>query len=247
MNFSSVPAAGERPLAAILDTMQGWLDGEPVWPYRKIIDVWGPEFEMYRLRWHREVEQAAEAGGFTWSGPDFDKGLQRGIATYRLRDEWIRRFGFAIPCAELLDELAKAEHVIEAGAGSGYMTRLMRNRGISVTGTDYDWRGPSGHGFVTGMHDELQLNGRAAKTMARRYRDSTVFCSWPTLHATWFRQMLKAMRIGQRLVIIHEDACAEDTAWQYLDDCFDDLATIHIPAFEHMNDYASVHVKKRQK
>jgi len=244
MNFSSVPAAGERPLAAILDTMQSWLNGEPVWPYRKILDVWGSDFEMYRTRWRREINQAAAAGRrFEWSNPDFEKTLQRGAAIFRLRDEWIGRFGFAIPCAELLDELAKAEHIIDVGAGTGYMTRLMRNRGIQVIGTD---TGDGHHGFNVARYDPEQLRV-PAKTMVRRCPDSMVFCSWPTLNATWFHQMLKAMRIGQGLIVIREDACAEDTAWQYLHDCFDDLAVVHIPAFEHMNDYASVHIKKRQR
>jgi hypothetical protein len=84
-----------------------------------------------------------------------------------------------------------------------------------------------------------------AKTMVCRYPGSTVFCSWPTLHATWFRQMLKEMQIGQKLVVIREDACAEDSAWRYLDDCFEEEAAIDIPTFEHMHDYAQVCVKKR--
>jgi hypothetical protein len=56
-----------------------------------------------------------------------------------------------------------------------------------------------------------------------------VFCSCPTLHSTWFRQMPKAMQVGQRLVVIRDDACGEDSAWTYLDDCFDGLGTIDIP------------------
>jgi hypothetical protein len=40
----------------------------------------------------------------------------------------------------------------------------------------------------------------------------------PDLHSTWFRQMPKAMQVGQRLVVIREDACGEDSAWTYLDD-----------------------------
>lgn len=232
---TSVPAAGERPSALVLDTMQRWLEGDAVWPYAKILRTWGPEFEMYRRRWSREDFSS------------FRSGVDRTINRMQLRNDWIKLFGFAIPCAELLDELAKASHVVEVGAGSGYMTRLMRHRGINVTGSDIEWRGPNCYRFETGVYDDHQVTGTAAKTMVRRYPDSTVFCSWPSLNETWFRQMLKAMRIGQRIVIVREDACAEDSAWQYLDDCFKEEATIDIPTFEHMNDYASVHLKKRQR
>jgi hypothetical protein len=205
--------------------MERWLAGESVWTHDKILKEWGPNFEMYRRRWNR--------GDFS---------LNLGVERFQLRDEWIEKFGFAIPCAELLDELARAAHVIEVGAGSGYMTRLMRHRGIRVTGSD-PCHGD--HGFETGAHDDEQVKA-SGKTMVRRYPRSTVFCSWPTLRATWFRQMLKAMGIGQRLVVIREGACAEESAWQYLDDCFDETAVIDIPAFAFMHDYASVHVKKRQ-
>ncbi len=207
--------------------MDGWLSGDPVWPYAKILDIWGPEFEMYRKSWRLTTN--------------------RSIERYRLRDRWVERFGFAIPCAELLDELAKSDLVIEVGAGTGYMTRLMYHRGIRVAGSDYGARRrESGHGFTIGQYDALQIQA-PGKTMVRRCPKAGVFCSWPTLGATWFRQMLRAMTIGQRLIVIREDACAEESAWQYLNDCFDELAVINIPAFEFMNDYASVHIKKRQR
>lgn len=234
-----------NPFAHIVGTMQGWLEGEQVWPYAKIIRTWGPEFEMYRRRMSRQIAAASKRGSISFKEPNFEKMFSRGAAIHAVRDEWIARFGFAIPCAELLDGLAKAGHVVEVGAGTGYMTRLMRNRGIDVVGTDYDWRGPSSHGFMTGQHDAEQVNGIDAKTAVRRYPDSTVFCSWPTLHATWFHQMLKAMRIGQHLIVVGEDACADRAAWEYLNDCFEETGIIDIPTFEHMNDIASVHVKKR--
>jgi hypothetical protein len=232
---------GVRSYAGAIETMQAWLDGEPVWPYAKIIETWGSRFEMYRLRWRRELSVAMTTGVI-------------GVAEYHsmadvyaLRDEWVARFGFAIPCAELLDELAASKLVVDAGAGSGYMTRLMRNRGIEVIGSDIGWPGENSHGFMTGFWDCFQVSGTAAKTMARRYPEATMFCSWPTLDETWFRQMLRAMRIGQKLVVIREDACAEDSAWQYFDDCFDETRNIYIPAFECMNDFAIVGVKKRQR
>lgn len=238
-----LPQALSPQLRNVIDTMQGWLDGEPVWPYDRIIKTWGSDFEMYRRRWSREIDWAIEAGAIEFKKNDFEGMMLRARDLYMLRHEWVGRFGFAIPCAELLDELAKAEHVVEVGAGTGYMTRLMRHRGIDVTGSD---PGDAGYSFMPGILDNQQV-GAEAKTMVRRYPTSTVFCSWPTLKATWFRQMLKAMQIGQRLVVIREDACAEETAWQYLDDCFDMMVEIDIPTFEHMNDFAGVYIKKRNR
>lgn len=227
----------------ILATMQSWIDGEPVWPYVRIIEAWGHEFEHYSRRLHRRMTAAVATGRVEFESPDLKQMLYRGMAIFQLRDEWVSRFGFAIPCAELLDELAKHAPIVEVGAGTGYMTRLLRHRGIDVIGSD---PGLGGHGFEVGALDDRQLRA-GAKIMAGRHPDRVVFCSWPTYKAMWFRQMLQAMKVGQKLVVIREDACAEESAWEYLDACFDKEATIDIPAFEHMNDYASVHIKRRQR
>jgi hypothetical protein len=233
-------------LAHVIETMRAWLDGEPVWSYAKILETWGPEFEMYRRRWDRQfqekMKQAEATGAITFESDDMLRTVVRGVSILHLRDAWIAEFGFAIPCAELLDELAKHRQIVEVGAGTGYMTRLMLNRDINVIGSNPPL---NDYTFELGKYAVLAL--RQAKTMARANPDATVFCSWPTLRHTWFRQMLRAMKIGQHLIVIREDACAEATAWQYLDDCFEELSTIVIPTFEHMNDYASVHVKKRNR
>jgi hypothetical protein len=55
------------------------------------------------------------------------------------------------------------------------------------------------------------------------------------------------MKIGQRIVCVMEDSCAEETAREYLDNCFDTERRINIPAFDFMNDIAYVAVKKRNR
>ncbi len=56
------------------------------------------------------------------------------------------------------------------------------------------------------------------------------------------------MRIGQRLVVVEEDACAEDSTWAYRDACFDcEDDDIPVPAWPYMNDRASAWIKKRKR
>jgi hypothetical protein len=227
-----------------IDTMQRWLDGEPVWPYNQIIEAWGREFMDWRVRWRELAEERT-------SGADVNERtklrLGREMALYEVRMEYVGRFGFAIPCRELIDALIEAAPVVEVGAGSGYMTRLMRNAGIDVVGSDIDdHKDDSGHGFIVAEHDPEQVSGVEAKTMARRHPERTVFCSWPSYKETWFRQMLRAMRIGQKVIVIREDCCADETAWHYLDACFEPVAEIELPCFPMVHDYAGVYVKRRQ-
>jgi hypothetical protein len=233
----------ERPL---FDIMERWLAGEPVWTYAKIIETC-PQFENGHRRIMRHVTMAMETGGVP-SREEMMAELGEHITNFRVRDVWIRRYGFAIPCAELLDELATNKLVVEIGAGTGYMTALMRQRGIDVRGSDLGARDDqSFYGLDTGKHDATMATGMDAKRMVRCYPDAAIFCCWPSLKETWFRQALKAMRVGQKLIVVREECCAEPSAWRYLDDCFETLADITLPNFYGINDYAQVCVKSRQR
>jgi len=215
----------------VIGAVERWVRGdEATWRYARCLSDWGPEFEMYRKRWN--------SGVF-----DPPSGIERSVSLTDLRHQYIERLGFMIPCAELLDELQQANLVVEVGAGTGFMTRIMRHRGIRVIGSDP--RLDYGHVLKHGAYDDLQVVAQG-KTMVRRQPKALVFCSWPSLGETWFRQMLKAMHVGQRIVTVLEDSCCEDSAREYFDACFEVERTIDIPAFQHMNDIAYVAIKKRQ-
>jgi hypothetical protein len=215
----------ERDL--ILGDMRAWMAGRPVLPYADILARWGAEFEMYRHAWHND-----RPGRY-----------DRSAALFSLRWSWVAEFGFAIPCAELLDALAQHQPINEIGAGSGYMTALMRARAIDVIGTD---RQRQRYPFKFKHHDPMQLR-LDARTVVLRYPARTVFCSWPSFGRTWFRQALQVMRVGQRVILVREESCAEESTWSYLDRYFDQEADIRIPAWPHMNDSAEVWVKVGKK
>jgi hypothetical protein len=215
-------------------TMRRWLAGEPVWTHAEIISRWGAEFRMYREFMYREY----------WGSNEYEPrtSIERSIELSDMREKAITEFGFMLPCKELLDALEANQPIVEVGAGTGFMTALMRHRGIDVIGTDI---GDVGYCFKTGRYDPSQLRLQA-KTAVRRYRDRTVFCSWPTYDHTWMRQALRAMRIGQRAIIIEEDSCAEETAWEYRNRSFEGNGmSIRVPAWNYMNDRAALWIKKR--
>lgn len=212
-------------LPDVLGTMDRWVCGvEPVWAYQKILDMWGDDFTMY------------------WKHIGLNNDFARAGALFGVRQDFIKKYGFAIPCAELLDTLAESKLVVEVGAGSGYMTALMRTRDINVVGSNPLVKFQ--YSFAVGRYDVFQVAAQA-KTMVRRYPEATIFCSWPSLDETWFRQMLRAMRPKQRLVTILEECCAEETAREYLDSNFTLEKTIDIPAFPSLNDLVYVYRKVR--
>lgn len=60
---------------------------------------------------------------------------------WRTRDKYIPRYGFVILTTEVISRLAgfmRGKRVLDSGAGSGYLTNCLRNRGINVTAID-DW------------------------------------------------------------------------------------------------------------
>ena len=211
-----------RDRELILGSMRRWLAGEPIPTHDEILASWGKEFLMYRIAWDM--------------GHHDHSSFERRMAIGALRDEAILEFGFAIPCRELLGALARYQPILEIGAGTGYLTALMRHHGIDVIGSNpaYDE-----YCFENGRYDPAQLR-LEGKTAVRRYPDRTVFCSWPSLNATWFRQAMRAMRIGQRLIVIEEDACSEETTWAYRDAAFKHVENVKLPAWPYMNDRLSV-------
>lgn len=231
ISLASIERIAQENLPDVVGTVERWVRGdEPVWAYARCIEDWGPEFEMYRMRWSRR------------SDGDIMSSALRSAIMVEMREQFLKRFGYMLPCADILDELQKSDLVVEIGAGSGYMTRIMRNRGINVIGSD-----PGlgyAHCITHAQYDGKQIAAQG-KTMVRRYPDALIFCSWPSLSETWFRQALKAMRVGQRIVTVLEDSCAEESARAYFDACFEVEKTIHIPAFQFMNDIAYVAIKKR--
>ena len=212
----------------IVTDMEGWLNSHPVPSYREIIRKWGNEFITYRLRMSRE----------DYSIPKIDYG---GVL-FNLRDKCIQKFGFSIPCLELLDVLEQYQPLVEIGAGTGFITALAKNHGIDIIGTDPRCEK---HWFDHGLydHDQIEFQG---KTAVRHFSDRNVFCSWPSYQRTWFRQALKAMKIGCTLIIVDEDCCAEDTAKEYLQKCFECKETIFIPSWPMIHDQVYVYRKVRQ-
>jgi len=182
----------------------------------------------------------AFAGRRLWDFAFDEKSMHKEMLLHTVRYTAIHRFGFVIPSRELLDQLQCHQPILEVGAGSGYITALMRHRGIDVIGTDALRQN---YGFVFGAYDANQLTMNATEAV-RRFPDRNVFCAWPTLGSTWLRYALQAMTVGRRAILIEESACAEPSTWQYRDRCFGRESSIDIPIWPGMHDYAATWIKK---
>lgn len=235
MKHSPMTSDGLRLAAKFSNDTVSWIAGSPVPLREEIIENWGHEFGGLRL--FRKIRKNA----VMMTSADFIKSIERETSLTMARHSYIGKFGFVIPCAEMIDACRRyGPSIIEVGAGSGYVTALMRNAGLDVIGAD---NGEGRHGFQVGYWDVSQRKADAA-AIVEQFPHRTVFCSWPTRGDPWFGKMLKAMKRGQLVVIVRESATAEEAAWDYLGSHFAELETIFIPRWPHMHDYCEVWGKR---
>jgi hypothetical protein len=167
--------------------------------------------------------------------------VDREMSLHMTRTEAIHRFGFCLPSRELLDVLKAHGPILEVGAGTGYMTALMRHHGIEVIGTDPQT--PPGYGFEYGRFDPQQQK-LSAIAAVRQYPKHTLFCSWPSYEDTWLRTALRAVNVGGKAILIEESCCGDESTWRYRDQYFDELAPAPIPQWPGLHDSAALWVKR---
>lgn len=214
----------------VYDAMRQWLDGEPVPPLAAFFDRFGRSFRNYRLARNRTFHYQS---------------LEQSGRLYAERAMCIGAYGFALPCAELIAACVKNSPLVEIGAGSGALARLIANAGGGIVATDAN-DGALSYGFEIGKWFPV-ATGIDGAVAVRAHPKSTVLCSWPSLRETWFKKALIAMRPGQGIIAVREDACADDGAWNYFDGPrFADTGTIEIPCWYGMHDIAEGRRKRRR-
>jgi len=129
------------------------------------------------------------------------------LRTPEIRDQFIARYGFAIPDEDALGLIrsVSGSGVVEIGAGTGYWARLLADRGSRVAAYDIApppssanmWFGGSAPWYDVRPHDE---------TVVDRAPPATLLLVWPTRNEAW--SMAAAQRFhragGATLVFVGE-------------------------------------------
>jgi hypothetical protein len=165
---------------------------------------------------------------------------------YWMRQQYILRYGFALPCLELIEAIkALNSPVVSVGCGAGYLDKLLDNAGVNVISTDPKplSRGLSGYGFLQEYCKIRQYRGTTAVT---KYPDRAVFMSWPTWRATWAYETAKAMQKDRYLIYIGEGeqgATATDQFFHLLAHEFVKVKDVAIPQFKYSHDYCTIYLR----
>lgn len=170
---------------------------------------------------------------------------------YNIRTKFVTKYAWAIPNQAALDALKKYGPIVEMGAGNGYWAYCMRNEGVDVIaydevigeryqtlGGDVTAWGSSGSGWtevLKGTPEDLA-----------KHADRTLFICWPPIDHPMATFSLDHYR-GNTLIYIGESrgGCTGDDAFHWmLENEWEEIQEICIPAWPHMNDAMTIYRRK---
>lgn len=135
----------------------------------------------------RSVVEFAGMGIWLWDASDTELlDVEQIEAQFFLRRQFRRDFGYVVASAEVMNILSEllreAGPVLDAGCGSGYLSKELTRRGVSMFAVDScDFREvrPSGHGYPINAVYQRDALGDAASFVSNRF--GAVLLAWPPL------------------------------------------------------------------
>lgn len=190
------------------------------------------------------VPTESEIGMIDWRDPRYVPRFDLAVtlSSYQNREEAVRRFGFAIPCAEALDAIAALSPLVEVGAGTGYWSALLTKRGADIIATDIT---ANGYSFAIGS--VIAIETLDAVSAVQKYPDRNVLAVWPCYTSTWATECATAMASGRTLALVSEwrgGCVADDSLFDLLESGFEEVADIALPVWDGMHDRLTIHPKK---
>ncbi len=175
--------------------------------------------------------------------------LNLNLHAFMVRDQYIEKFGFAIPNKTALSTIAAQSPILEVGAGSGYWAHELQKLGADIIATD------SGTG-------RYRMNGKARKWVSawcpvikldavkaiHTYPDRALLTVWPDYHCDWPVKALTAFH-GNKVFYVGEgySGCTGNDAFhQYLDNHFELTSEVSIPQFPGMHDRLFCYQRKKE-
>ena len=155
-----------------------------------------------------------------------------------------RTYSWAIPNDAALDAIAELGPVVELGAGGGYWTRLLRERGVEVAAFDRNPPPPEGRkrGWSWRRWAEVKPGGLG---VLESHPDHTLLLCWPSPGNTRTCWAAEALRLApqRRLVYVGEElggCVGSDLFHHRLRDQFRLIRETVIPRWSLTNDLLQV-------
>lgn len=156
------------------------------------------------------------------------------------RHELVRQFSWAIPNDAALDALTELSPIVEVGAGGGYWTKLLRERGATVYAFDPHEPGPENE-FAKRRWTEVEQTATTVPA-AVYVSDVTLFLCWPSMNELWPEQTLAAY-CGPAVAYIGEGeggCCATPGFFALLERDFEQVREVDIPRWYGIRDSLTI-------
>jgi hypothetical protein len=148
------------------------------------------------------------------------------------REECICKFGFSIPCAEVIEAVVPESPLLEVGAGTGYWTKILKDAGADIVATDIDvWE-------KSGLLFGVDVKKMSAPVAVKVYPKRNVFMSWPSLNMSWPLEAAREIRPGRLLFYLGEwmGATANDDFHEFVEENFEDRGAVEVPKWPCVHD-----------
>jgi len=168
---------------------------------------------------------------------------------FNLREKFINEFGYIVPTAEaisvLVELLQPAGMVLDAGCGSGYLSKELSRAGVSTYSVDLCDYQTSGKCQPIRKSYQQDAIGDACSFISNKI--GAVLLIWPPYNKPFALNIAQAMLPGQLLIYEGEDiyGCTanteffkfmeDSTKWQKLSEISTTLNSCHI-TFDGLND-----------
>jgi len=129
--------------------------------------------------------------------PDFDFKAFEYISSVAAKIVFNELLGYGVPTSEVLDMAMKYQPLVEVGAGTGLIAKLLQDKGCKIVASD-PYHEDCPYKFkVNRFGNVIKAFGPEA---IRRYHARNVLIVWPSLGEPWGTACLKAMKSGRIVV-----------------------------------------------
>lgn len=152
----------------------------------------------------------------------------------QFRDEWARKYAWAIPDKKAIEILVEHSPIVEIGAGTGYWAKLVDEEGGDII--CYDIEPPS-------EDDQWYPVREGDHTDASQHPDRTLFLSWVSYSKDWGTKALDNYE-GDTVIVIGEGSggCTGNKEFhRRLESNWETEAIYYIPQWYGLHDYMRVY------
>jgi hypothetical protein len=164
-------------------------------------------------------------------------------SAYKLRDELIPKYSFAIPNEEAIKEIASLHvPIIEIGAGTGYWASLLNAQGVDIICFD-TFQGKYSHGDWRNRWFKVEKGG---VEKVRENPDRALFLCWPDYNTNTANDCLKNYT-SEFVIYIGEDrggCTADNDFFDTIEKDFELYKQIEIPQWQGIHDMLYIFKRK---